>query len=97
MPPSGRIDNSLRNRVILDVVDLDTPAWERETTGMWIDVQKPILELMQKKGINAAEAIHAAEHAFLNRFAMAPDLRTECKVAQKEYQPKESQRKRPAR
>jgi DEAD/DEAH box helicase domain-containing protein len=64
---------------------------------MWIDVPKPILELMQEKGINPAEAIHAAEHAFLNRFAMAPDLGTECKAAKKEYQKTESRRKRPGR
>jgi DEAD/DEAH box helicase domain-containing protein len=64
---------------------------------MWIDVPKHILELMQMKDINPAEAIHAAEHAFLNRFVMAPDLRTECKVPQKEYMAEESRRKRPAR
>jgi DEAD/DEAH box helicase domain-containing protein len=64
---------------------------------MWIDIPKAILELMQSKGINPAEAIHAAQHSFLNRFAMAADLKTECKVAVKEYKTTESQRKRPAR
>jgi DEAD/DEAH box helicase domain-containing protein len=43
------------------------------------------------------EAIHAAEHAILNRFAMSVDLRTECKAAEKEYKATESKRKRPAR
>jgi DEAD/DEAH box helicase domain-containing protein len=52
---------------------------------------------MRVKGINPAEAIHAAEHAFLNRFAMAADMKTECKAAEKEYKTTESQRKRPAR
>ena len=86
-----------RNKTILDAVDLDTPPWEREATGLWLDVSKSLLDLMHTKGINPAEAIHAAEHAFLNRFAMAADLKTECKAAEKEYKAQESQRKRPAR
>lgn len=64
---------------------------------MWIDVPRPTLELMRNTGINAAEAIHAAEHAIMNRFALAADLKTECKVAEKEYKVAVSQRKRPAR
>ena len=86
-----------RNKQILDAVDLDTAPWIRDTHGMWIDVPRDILGLMRAKGINAAEAIHAAQHAFLNRFAMAPDLKTECKLAGKEYAVRPSTRKRPAR
>ena len=78
-------------------MDLDTPPWERETLGMWLDVPKQTLQLLQDIGINAAEAIHAAEHAFLNRFPLGADLGTECKAAEKEYKAVESQRKRPAR
>ncbi|KAG5645882.1 hypothetical protein DXG03_005029 [Asterophora parasitica] len=87
----------IRNNVILEAVDLDTPAWERDTTGMWLDVPKSLLQLFKMKGINPAEAIHAAQHAFLNRFAMAQDVRTECKAADKEYRQAETKRKRPAR
>ncbi|RPD79912.1 P-loop containing nucleoside triphosphate hydrolase protein [Lentinus tigrinus ALCF2SS1-7] len=87
----------LRNKAIIDAVDLDTPPWQRETTGMWLDVPKPVLDLMKDSGMNPAEAIHAAQHAFLNRFALAADLRTECKVPEKEYKASASQRKRPAR
>lgn len=86
-----------RNKVILDIVDLDTAPWERESTGLWLDVSKPVLALMHAKGFDPAAAIHAAEHAFLNRFAMAADLKTECKVPEKEYKTTESRRKRPAR
>jgi DEAD/DEAH box helicase domain-containing protein len=86
-----------RNNKILDVVDLDTQPYERETTGMWIDVPKAVLEFMVSKGINPAEAIHAAEHAFLNCFPMSRDVKTECKAPEKEYKTTESQRKRPAR
>ena len=90
-------DVLVRNKAIIDAVDLDTPPWQRETTGLWLDVPKPILELMRDSGMNAAEAIHAAQHAILNRFALAADLRTECKVPEKEYKASASQRKRPAR
>ncbi|KAI9064267.1 P-loop containing nucleoside triphosphate hydrolase protein [Trametes sanguinea] len=87
----------LRNKAIIDAVDLDTPPWQRETTGMWLDVPKSALELMRASGMNPAEAIHSAQHAFLNRFALAVDLKTECKVPEKEYKAHTSQRKRPAR
>ncbi|GLB35145.1 putative DNA replication factor CDT1 like [Lyophyllum shimeji] len=87
----------IRNKVILESVDLDTPAWERDTTGLWMDVPKTLLQLFRTKQINPAEAIHSAQHAFLNRFSMAQDLRTECKAPEKEYKGTESQRKRPAR
>ncbi|TCD65415.1 hypothetical protein EIP91_002714 [Steccherinum ochraceum] len=87
----------IRNRNIIDSVDLDTPPWERETTGLWLDVPKATLQLLKDINVNPAEAIHAAEHAMMNRFALAKDLGTECKVAEKEYKTTESQRKRPAR
>jgi hypothetical protein len=82
---------------ILDIVDLETDPWVRETTGMWFDVPKDILQLLFSKRIAAAAAIHSAEHAFLNRFALARDLLTECKVPEKEWKHTPSQRKRPAR
>ena len=73
------------------------PPFERTTSGMWIDVPNSALYALRAKSINPAEAIHAAEHAILNRFAMSSDIRTECKAAEKEYMTSESQRKRPAR
>lgn len=90
-------DNLRRKAAIIESVALDTPPWERETTGMWLDVPKPTLQLLESHAINPAEAIHAASHAFLNQFALAKDLGTECKVAEKEYKATESKRKRPAR
>lgn len=88
---------SRRNQRILDTVDLDTPTWERETTGFWIDLPTSLLDLMRDKKIDAAEAIHSAEHALLNRFGLSDDIKTECKASEKEYRVTASQRKRPAR
>lgn len=86
-----------RNNVILDSVDLEMPPFERRSTGFWIDIPKSTLELLRRKGFDAAEAIHSAEHGILNRFSMAADVRTECKVPIKEYMAADSKRKRPAR
>ncbi|KAG2076017.1 DEAD H helicase [Suillus decipiens] len=95
---SSSISKSLfRGNKVLDVVDVDTPPYERQVTGFWFDVPKDLLGLMKEKKINLAEAIHSASHAWMNRFALSPDLRTECKAAEKEYSKEESQRKRPAR
>ncbi|KAG2133901.1 DEAD H helicase [Suillus cothurnatus] len=87
----------IRGNKVLDVVDVDTPPYERQVTGFWFDVPKDLLGLMKEKHFNLAEAIHSASHAWMNCFALSPDLRTECKAAEKEYNKEESQRKRPAR
>ncbi|KAG1759683.1 DEAD H helicase [Suillus occidentalis] len=87
----------IRGNTVLDVIDVDTPPYERQVTGFWFDVPKDLLGLMKAKQFNPAEAIHSASHAWMNRFALSPDLRTECKAAEKEYNKEESQRKRPAR
>ncbi|KAF9036912.1 P-loop containing nucleoside triphosphate hydrolase protein [Hymenopellis radicata] len=83
---------------ILDAVEIDNDPWQQDTMGMWLDIPRPTLELLLMKGIKPAAAIHSAEHAFLNRFALAQDVRTECKAEEKEKMKKEeTQRKRPAR
>ncbi|KAF9234482.1 P-loop containing nucleoside triphosphate hydrolase protein [Melanogaster broomeanus] len=87
----------IRNKKILDTVYIDTPPWERQGFGFWLDVPKNVLSFMRAKGLRPAEAIHAASHAWMNQFALAAELRTECKAAEKEYKLAESQRKRPAR
>jgi DEAD/DEAH box helicase domain-containing protein len=71
----------LRNGQILESIGMETPPFERETTGFWLDVPKNLLDIMLDKNINAAEALHSASHAILNRFPMAQDLKTECKVS----------------
>ncbi|KAI0646899.1 hypothetical protein C8Q79DRAFT_1009058 [Trametes meyenii] len=73
------------------VVMAYTPPWQRKTTGMWLDVPKSALDLMRTSGMNPSEAIHSAQHTFLNRFALANDLRMECKVPEKEYKAAPSQ------
>ncbi|KIY63164.1 P-loop containing nucleoside triphosphate hydrolase protein [Cylindrobasidium torrendii FP15055 ss-10] len=88
----------IRDFKILDVVDMDNEPWQQETMGMWIDIPLDAIKLLRSKGIKPAAAIHGAQHAYLNRFALAPDIRTECKAEEKEVTKKnESTRKRPAR
>ena len=83
--------------MIIDAVALETPKFKRDTSGWWMDVPKDTLEFMQRKSINAAEAIHAASHAILNGFPMQQEISTECKIAKREYKAEPTSRKRPAR
>ncbi|KAJ7445770.1 P-loop containing nucleoside triphosphate hydrolase protein [Mycena galericulata] len=87
---------AFRNNSILDTVSLDSDPWEHETTGFWVDVPTPTLELLRTKNLKAAAAIHSAAHAVLNRFVLT-DVKTECKAPEKENKLRESMRKRPAR
>ncbi|KAH9869050.1 hypothetical protein J1614_008127 [Plenodomus biglobosus] len=91
-----------KKRRILDAVQVDNPPITLWSKGMWLDVPLSALTILQSKRLNIAAAIHAAEHALLslmpNFVVSTPgDIRTECKVPEKEFLAKESSRKRPAR
>ncbi|KXT07685.1 hypothetical protein AC578_10264 [Pseudocercospora eumusae] len=69
---------------------------------MWLDVPKNAVEILNARRLNLAAGIHAAEHAILSLMpnfviSMPGDVKTECKVAIKEFAKKETSRKRPAR
>ena len=91
-----------KKRRILDAVQVDNPPIEIFSKGMWLDVPKSALEILNSRRLNVAGAIHAAEHAILSLMpqfviSMPGDVRTECKNAIKEFAKKETSRKRPAR
>ncbi|CAF9929641.1 MAG: hypothetical protein HETSPECPRED_007427 [Heterodermia speciosa] len=91
-----------KKRRILDAVQVDNPPIEILSKGMWLDVPKSALEILNSRHLNVAGAIHAAEHAMLSLMpqyviSMPGDVRTECKNALKEFAKKETSRKRPAR
>ena len=91
-----------KKRRILDAVQVDNPPIEILSKGMWLDVPKSALEILNSRHLNVAGAIHAAEHAMLSLMpqyviSMPGDVRTECKNALKEFALKETSRKRPAR
>ena len=91
-----------KRRRILDAVQVDNPPIIILSKGMWLDVPKQALEILDSRRLNVAGAIHAAEHAVLSLMpnfviSMPGDVKTECKVAIKEFAKKESSRKRPAR
>ncbi|KFY37664.1 hypothetical protein V494_04676 [Pseudogymnoascus sp. VKM F-4513 (FW-928)] len=86
----------------MDAVEVDNPPIIRFSKGMWLDVPKHGLDILVERRLNVAGAIHAAEHAILSLMpnfvvSMPGDVRTECKVAVKEFAKKETARKRPAR
>ncbi|KAL9098516.1 MAG: hypothetical protein Q9163_005840 [Psora crenata] len=87
---------------ILDAVQVDNPPIDIFSKGMWLDIPKIAIEILNSRRINVAGAIHAAEHAILSLMpqfviSMPGDVRTECKNALKEFATKETSRKRPAR
>ncbi|CAI6337691.1 unnamed protein product [Periconia digitata] len=91
-----------KKRRILDAVQIDNPPIILFSKGMWLDVPKSALDILMEKRLNIAAAIHGAEHAVLSLMpnyvvSMPGDVRTECKVALKEFAKKETSRKRPAR
>ncbi|KAJ4291659.1 ATP-dependent 3'-5' DNA helicase [Kalmusia sp. IMI 367209] len=91
-----------KKRRILDAVQVDNPPIILYSKGMWLDVPKPALDILNERRLNVAAGIHAAEHAILSLMpnfviSMPGDVRTECKVAIKEFAKRETQRKRPAR
>ncbi|KAK3686410.1 ATP-dependent 3'-5' DNA helicase [Vermiconidia calcicola] len=91
-----------KKRRILDAVQVDNPPIIIFSKGMWLDVPKSAIEILNSRRLNVAGAIHAAEHAILSLMpnfviSMPGDVKTECKVAIKEFAKKETSRKRPAR
>ena len=91
-----------KKRRILDAVEVENPPIIIHSKGMWLDVPKFALEILNSRRLNIAGAIHAAEHAIISLMpqfviSMPGDVRTECKNALKEFASKPTSRKRPAR
>ncbi len=87
---------------VLDAVQVDNPPIVRRSKGMWLDVPQSAIDLLCNRRLNVAAAIHAAEHAVLSLLpnfviSVPGDVRTECKVAVKEFARYETARKRPGR
>jgi len=63
-----------------DTVDIDTPAFVRETHGTWFDLPPYAIDVLCARNLHVAGSIHAAEHAVLgltSMFVMATDVKTE--------------------
>lgn len=87
---------------ILDAIHVDNPPIVRNTKGFWLDVPAETLKILKSRGLNPAGSIHSAEHAILGLMPTVVtttpgEVRTECKVAKKEFAKKETRRKRPGR
>lgn len=91
-----------RNNRVLDAVQVDNPPVIRFSKGMWLDVPKKAIDILQSRRLHVGAGIHAAEHAIMSLLptfviSMPGDVRTECKNAKKEFAQQETERKRPAR
>jgi DEAD/DEAH box helicase domain-containing protein len=91
-----------KNKRIIDAVEVNNPPIEIHSKGIWIDLPSKALDLLTYKQLNAAGAIHAAEHAIIGMLPMfivsgVEDVSTECKAPEKELAERQTSRKRPAR
>lgn len=91
-----------RHNRVLDAVHVDNPPVIRFSKGMWIDLPKRALQILETRRLHVAGAIHAAEHAMMSMIpnfvmSMPGDVRTECKNSLKEFAKQATNRKRPAR
>lgn len=73
-----------KRRRILDAVEVDNPPIVIMSKGMWLDIPRAALEILDSHRLNIAGAIHAAEHAVMSLMpnyviSMPGDVRTECK------------------
>ncbi|KAH6690472.1 hypothetical protein F5X68DRAFT_166551 [Plectosphaerella plurivora] len=91
-----------KKKRVIDAVAVDNPPIIRFSKGMWLDIPREALVILTERRLHVAASIHAAEHAMLSLLpnfviSLPGDVRTECKVALKEFAQRESQRKRPGR
>jgi DEAD/DEAH box helicase domain-containing protein len=93
-----------KHKRILDAVEVENRPLILSAKGFWIDIPRSALDIIRTHRMNAAAAVHAAEHAvmsllpsFLVGATSGDELRTECKAPEKEFAQKETSRKRPAR
>lgn len=87
---------------IIDAVEVHNPPVIINSKGLWIDIPSRALEILESKQLNAAGAIHAAQHAIMGllpKFIVAGsnEIQTECKAPEKEFAERQTKRKRPAR
>lgn len=91
-----------RRSKIIDAVDVYLPPFKATRAGMWINLSILTLDTLVNKNLNAAAAIHAAQHLLIGmvpRYVVTAtsDLSTECKAPEKELAKRGSTRVRPAR
>lgn len=87
---------------IIDAVETHNPPVTIESKGLWIDIPKNVVQIFEKKQLNLAGGIHAAQHAvmgLLPRYIVTDvhEIQTECKAPEKEFAETQTRRIRPAR
>ncbi|RPA79417.1 P-loop containing nucleoside triphosphate hydrolase protein [Ascobolus immersus RN42] len=54
------------NNAIIDATDISAPPWHCSSKGFWIDVPVHALQILERKKINIAAAIHGAQHCLIS-------------------------------
>ncbi len=66
----GYEKKTTRGMETLDYVELDLPSQSFETVGLWIEIDKWIETLVQKRRLHFMGGIHALEHAIISMFPL---------------------------
>lgn len=88
---------------ILDAIEVNNPPIKYNSKGIWIDLNKTIIEMIKDHQLNLPAAIHAVQHSIMNiipksiSIGSKDEINCECKAPEKEFAHRESKRKRPSR
>lgn len=87
---------------IIDAVETHNDPITYFSKGLWVDIPEKALDICERKQLNVAAAIHAAQHSIMGTFprfivAGVDEILSECKAPEKEFAERQTQRKRPAR
>ncbi|XBW35713.1 hypothetical protein QEN19_001283 [Hanseniaspora menglaensis] len=87
---------------IIDAIETYNPPFKFKSKGFWIDLPEKCLEYLERKSLNKAASIHAAQHCLISclpKYIITGfnEIKTECKAPEKEFSQRTTERVRPAR
>lgn len=88
---------------ILDAIEVNNPPIKYNSKGVWVDLNREIIELIKDHKLNLPASIHAVQHSIMNiipksiSIGSKDEINCECKAPEKEFAQRESKRKRPSR
>lgn len=87
---------------IIDAIETYNAPFKFKSKGFWIDLPERCLSYLEKKNLNKAASIHAAQHCLISclpKYIITGfnEIKTECKAPEKEFSKRTTERVRPAR
>lgn len=87
---------------VIDAVETYNPAIHLFSKGLWIDIPKRAMDIVEQKNLCMSAGVHAAQHCLISCLpqyivAGVDEVQTECKAPEKEFAGRQTARVRPAR